>query len=341
MLNYLVCSTSVSAHGSGVTHAIIDHMKMIQKHIPIRLCVIDYSSGRWTINFPLDVEIVWIERLDDILKLDGVFYVHSPKESKILTKLKLHHFFQMHQGDLFIGDSWLETRERLHMRTSKEIIEELEVIKSGYASVICQTKEMAKKLEHMGVKALYARQPVYQEKLENDHVYDLCITGSTNFFKAVYLPLLSLPGNNERRIAVVMSTSVQTGGQQQLDDSMKKILFSIGISDPEKYNVDWFFGVSRGVMNSILSKSKRILHPSFIECYPLAILEASQYTTVMTNHHAEYHTHLGYKTIQVDPMNTDDLFGEPHPPAINLSEHNRLGEEEWKVILRENMKLLV
>lgn len=333
MINYLVCSISLTAYGSGVTSFIKDHINMIRNYTTPRIVIIDYSNGNFTLPVTFDAECVMITNIKDLPK-DGIWYVHSPSESKLLQRLNIPHYYQLHHGDLFLGSKFNNIRKQLGIREQIEIEDELNTINNPLVTVIAQTKEMAERLK---CKSLVAKPPSYSVERVDEKVYDLCITGSTNPFKCIYLPLMNLTLEHvmNNKIVVVASLQGQVGGPRGLDHITNGILDSFNVPNDIRPHIEWYFGIPRELANKIFSKSKSIIHPSVVECYPMVILESSNHVTVMTNKSAVFPEYIGIETKKVDVTNPDEFLNYTSSPALDAKEHNKSGEEEWKEILKD------
>ena len=331
MLNYLVPESLLAIKGSGITSSVTDSLKLLSTITEVRLVVLSDSGNSVTTDFPCSV----IYRTKETLtNLDGFWYAHSMDCSELLSEMRIKHLLQLHNGDLFMSEKVKLIRKNLNIRTDIELNEEFNTMRSKYVTVISQTKELSILLEQRGIHSMVARAPIFSQYLESSKCYDLVVTGSVSRLKGLYhfLPNIStVPG---MRIAVICAVG-RGDSKSSVLDRVKRDLFKSygGMEKINDMKFDWYFGASRNEVNHILSRAKRVLHTSFVECYPCMVFEASKYTTVLTNKYASYGEYIGINTIPVSPTELHKFFGEPLPPAVDLMQHNQLGLVEWKRIL--------
>lgn len=338
ILNYFVGEAVISLKGSGIASAISDHMRMMKNIMPFRLFVLNECARPLYGEF--DCEVIFTNG-EDLDKYDGVWYTHTHKASLVLSKLGIEHYSQFHNGDLLLNDTLTKLRKELRMRPQEDVEREARIMALPHVKTICQTEGIAKLLkEKYNIDAISLPMPCYREKIDvSDKYYDLTITGSVSRMKGLWMALRPLQGVTGLKIAIVCAITANNQKANKLTEELRDFIMDLTwVKEPEKLEVDWYFGASRDEVNQILALSKRVAHPSLVECYPYIILEASQYTTVMVNKHAVYPSYSCVDTKVIDFSNLDDMFGEELPPAINLDEHNKLGEKAWKCLMTSIMK---
>ncbi len=335
MINYLVCEQLMTIKGSGICTFIEDHTRMLSKYDDVRVVIIkdDYEGKP---IYDLECEVLTVDE-NELPKLDGLWYVHTAKESLTLSALKIHHTFQLHNGDLFLTEKSRKLRRVLHIRDESQIQHEMNIMRLPWVTVNVQTEQLKQILESNGIKTTLRRHPVYRPKIEAEPYFDLCITGGLRPIKGLSLPLKRLEKLSGKRIAIISAVSTGLPSSTTIDAFYRKELDKLGIPvDYGTNRVTWFLGASRDQVNEILARSKRVLHPSFIECYPTIVVEASQYTTVMVNQHANYVDNIDIPVTMVDIGEPESWFTTPTEPALNLDEFNKVGEEQWKTSMAKN-----
>lgn len=335
MINYLVCEQLMTIKGSGICTFIEDHTRMLAKYDEVRVVIIKNNYEGRPI-YDLECEVTMVDE-SDLPGLDGLWYVHTAKESLTLSALKIHHTFQLHNGDLFLTDKLCKLRKVLQIREESQIQHELNIMRLPWVTVNVQTERLKSILESHGIKTTLRRHPVYRQKIEAEPYFDLCITGGLHPIKGLSLPLRHLEKLSGKKIAIISAVPTGLPASTTIDDFYRKKFNKLGI--PASYGdnqVTWFLGTSRDQVNEILAHSKRVLHPSFIECYPTIVVEASQYTTVMVNQYANYVDNIDIPFTVVNVCEPESWFVTPTEPALNLDEFNKIGEEQWKVSIMKN-----
>lgn len=338
MLNYLVTESLVNIKGSGIASAIVDHMTMLRGIVPVRLVIIKESPYEVVID--IDVDMIFIDG-PEVTEIDGGWYAHSERASLLLSQNKIKHLYQFHNGDLLVNEHGLSIEKELRFRDAKARAREFRIMSLPWSTVVCQTQAIADKLKPHGVEALVAKMPIYVEKVESEKYYDLVVSGSITALKGLPWTLPALKDVKDKRIAVICS--IPGGfpkGTVISDEFRARYTHLTGRTDIDDYDVDWYFGATRKEVQHIIASSHRFMHGSFIECYPYLVMEASQYTTVLSNKYASYIDHIGVKTIPIDIADPEAYFQEPLGPTLDLVNHNREGKLEWKRLIAKNMKLL-
>lgn len=337
IINYFVSSMAVSSYGSGVSSFIQDQMSFVKGFAKVRLFIYDTFEKRYPPAVTFDCEVHFYREVD-INKFDGVWYAHSIEESMLLSKEGIKHYVQHHHGDLLLPEKLNKVRVPMGIRPVAETEAELEHLRSELVTLIVQTEKLAAKFQELGIESLVARPFINTCKIVSEKAYDLCITGSIKPFKGVYLPINAIRNCEDKQIAVVLATPGQIGGDLSISE-VRGIMERLGIPNPESMkHVDWYLGVTREEANLIMGESTRVLHPSFVEAYPMFVAEASQHTTVLVNKFANYHECLDYPVIPIDVTSLDDIFGPPMGPALDISKHNKLGEKEWVHLFDQILK---
>lgn len=338
ILNYLVSENLITIKGSGIASAISDHMKLM-KEMGIRRRLVVITDVGSDIIGDFDCEVVYATHRD-LKEIDGIWYAHSTLESLWLSKLKIHHLYQMHNGDLMLTDKLKELRLQLGLRSSIEIEQELTVMSLEYVTVVSQNKTISDKLLKLGVDSVVARQPFYTNKIERPKTFDLCITTGLRLGKGLPFiigSLLKLP--KDKRIAIICT--VPPGSKKSIDPSdYIDSIRSMGMGCKfDRENINWFFGIDRNEVNMILASSKQCIHPSFVECNPLVVYESALYCRPIVNKHGNYTDHLPFPVTPIG-FGASSNFFDSQESEFDINKFNYEGIEEWNRVLK-NMRSLV